>query len=139
MNAVRVGGETQTLLELLDRRAEAPRRFDANHPRLGMALSLGVEGLLERQELNERRFNRWHPIIAYLLADYTPDGSDLGGLGGGRTPLVLPSIPDPLASSIGPTPMVVPEPASLGMVATALAALGWGSYRIGRPRRSAKG
>lgn len=135
MNAVRLGGQTHTLLELIDRRSQAPARFDQNHPRLGMALSLGIEGLLERQALNERRFNRWHPLIAYLMADHTPDGRDFGGLGGDpRITHVLPSIPDPLASSIGPTPMVVPEPGSLLLVLSALTTIGLLARRPWRPR-----
>ncbi|RUL87321.1 PEP-CTERM sorting domain-containing protein [Tautonia sociabilis] len=89
MNAVRFAGQSWTLPELIDRRAQNPMRFDRSHGRLGSALRLGIDGLQARRALNPRRFDSYHPVLAYLLDDFLPDApidgtsSSAGGSAGG--------------------------------------------------------
>jgi hypothetical protein len=82
MNAVRFQGRDWTIRDLIDRRSQAPGRFDVHHQRLGSALSMGLEGLEARRALNPERFDFFHPFLGYLLSDIDPDS----GLGTGGDP-----------------------------------------------------
>lgn len=128
MNALRFQGQDWTIHDLIDRRSEAPRRFDHYHQRLGSALSLGLEGLEARRALNPERFDFYHPFLAYLLSDADPDsalgtvgdpldeGPGLGQEGGPSTPpdeSVSPQTPEPTQLPIvpeTPTDPTVPPP-----------------------------
>lgn len=139
MNAVILGGgPKQTLADLLDRRAMAPKRFDFNHPRIGNNLKSGLEGLLDKQALNPKRFNRNHPVLSYLLRDITPNGAGPinSGTGGPNPPSVLTSSLGPPSPGVVPTISVVPEPSTLALGAGALVVIA--SIRARRWRRSAK-
>ena len=109
--AVTFGGRTWTWEQLQERRAEAPGRFDANHPVLGWALR-NPDAATARRDLDPERFDRYHPYLGWLL----------GGLD------VAPPITPPV---IPPEPSLpihaVPEPSSL---ATVLIALGLGTAWI---------
>lgn len=157
MNAVRLNGDTHTLRDLIARRELAPRRFDANHGRMGRALALGEDGLLTRYQLNPARFRRFHPLFAYLLDDVIPD--DLAGptrppgsVLGDETPLPFPTptpepsipLPGPVVPPSGPppggiAPAVIPEPGTLALLGSGLAVLAAGAWATRRRGdRSAK-
>jgi hypothetical protein len=116
-NAVLIHGEPWTLADLIDRRDEHPRRFDAQHPRLGAALRLGEDGLTERRDRNPQRFDFHHPFLGHLLADTTPDVL--------MPPPKPPGVPTPnVQPPPTPTPGVpVPEPATWAMLAVGLVAM----------------
>ncbi|WP_169972764.1 hypothetical protein [Tautonia rosea] len=80
MNAVRFQGRDWTIHDLIDRRTEAPGRFDRYHQRLGSALRLGLDGLEARRALNPERFDFFHPFLGYLLSDIDSN-SGLGTVG----------------------------------------------------------
>jgi len=107
-NAVRFQGDTWTLCDLFARRSIAPRRFDFHHPRLGSALKLGIDGLVERRSIAPERFDFYHPMLAHLLDDVTTDhgpGCDViidDGQGATGGPVIV----DP--------PVVAPHPPAIG-------------------------
>ncbi|MEW4569744.1 PEP-CTERM sorting domain-containing protein [Tautonia sp. JC769] len=110
MNAIRFQGQDWTIHDLIDRRSQAPGRFDVHHQRLGSALGLGLEGLEARRALNPRRFDFFHPFLGYLLSDIDPDS----GLGAGGDPVID---DPPIGQDGGPQPLPdesvspqVPEP-----------------------------
>jgi PEP-CTERM motif len=115
MNAINYRGDKLTLIDLINRRDKAPERFDFYHPTLGVQLAGGIDGLLEKQEEHPLQFKRAHPILNYLLKDFTPDGKGPTALG--DQPPVSPWVP---ASRLGPqllgnetTISAVPEPSGL--------------------------
>jgi MYXO-CTERM domain-containing protein len=139
MNAVLLKGEVYTYRDLVARRAENPKRFDRNHPRLGYGLSFGLDRLLARQEINPRRFRHWHPILWWLIQDTTPGDGLSGGVTGKPDP-GLPPLVGPLPPPVEPTgpslSVAVPEPSSLLMGGLGLAAAGGAAMlRVCRRRK----
>lgn len=64
--AVAFGGRTWTWDQLQAKRAEAPARFDANHPTLGWVLS-HPDAATARRNISPDRFDRYHPYLGWLL------------------------------------------------------------------------
>ena len=127
MNAILLRGDTYTYHELVALRAENPARFDRHHPRLGRALSFGLDQLLARQAINPRRFRRWHPFLWWLIQDTTPDDGSGGGQSG-KPDADKPPGGDqtkPPDGSTNPEPgQVIPEPSSLVLMSLGLATAG---------------
>lgn len=109
--AVAFGGRTWTWEQLADKRAEAPGRFDANHPTLGWVLS-HPEAAVARRDLDPARFDRFHPYLGWLLGGLRPP-----------TPVPPPVVPPDCPPCVSPPIHIVPEPPGLILAATGLLGL----------------
>jgi hypothetical protein len=155
-NAVRIGQHTHTLDGWLAFRQENPAWFAENRPRLGRGLALGKAALMARRAINPRRFDYYHCILGYLLADPDPD-TDEPAVPQGESQTTLPPSVIPPGNPGGPTTdggggnppgdpdtpaAVVPEPSAWVLAATGLAGVGLARLlraRRGSPRSSGPG
>jgi hypothetical protein len=160
---VRYPAPRYTIEGLLAQRALNPARFDLAHPNLGRLLdrdarlraagnSGSYNGLLVssarhnylrwRWGLNPERFEHFHPILGVILAEdhrlqnltpppppiITPPGGTPGGTPGGENSGGGPNGPGP--------PQVVPEPASIVLIALGASFLGFQRKRRAFRNRS---
>jgi hypothetical protein len=134
-NAIRFGRRTLNLDGFIDFRQTNPGWFAEHNPKLGRALTRGKETLIARRELNPGRFDRYHPCLGYLLADPFTDEPEPGTVPD-PTPIPPTLSPEVLKPPPGDVPdggddpppppgvETVPEPATWGMIASALGGLG---------------